>query len=200
MNLIKVLIILSISNVSFSQKVENDYLPLNLDSSLIKLIDNKKDTSILLLDFNLRDTVENKTVYFGSGFLSKMNISSFELKIEQFLIDSLNNYYKFADILILKDTDGYALKMVFDCTLELSNQPKDELSQIFLKFFKTKEDRYLLELLDFINENPDSIDLVQYGNIIYFLNQNNFIKRSKKGKYKPNKSLEFVRYLRFKKQ
>ncbi len=106
----------------------------------------------------------------------------------------------FADVLIIKDTDNYILIESYNCSAELSELSKENICYCFLNFFKTKDIIYLENFLNILYKKPDSIDLNKAGNLNYFLFINNFLKRTKKGKYILNKSPQFVRYTKKYKQ
>ena len=197
MRIINLLILIVLTSPSYSQEEAHDYFPFETDASLKQLIDQEKDTTIYLLDFYLKDTVENKTIYSGSGFLNKVQLADRFIRIERYLIGSSDVNYKFQDVLIVMDTDNYLLIESFDCMHELTELAADTMSFYFLQFFKTKDSSYLEKFEKYLNENAgsESMDLVRSGALRYFLFSHHFLQPTKSGKYKPSKSFQFIRYI-----
>ena len=187
---------LVLTSPSYSQEEAHDYFPFETDASLKQLIDQEKDTTIYLLDFYLKDTVENKTIYSGSGFLNKVQLADRFIRIERYLIGSSDVNYKFQDVLIVMDTDSYLLVESFDCMHELTELAADTMSFYFLQFFKTKDPGYLEKFEKYLNENAgsESMDLVRSGALRYFLFSHHFLIQNERGNYKPNKFPRFVRH------
>ena len=161
---------------------EKHFLPFNTKDEILVILKNYSDTTIDLYDFQIFDTLNNKTLYFADGFLTKCTINQNCLKFEQSVRVETDKYVTFLTSYLILNKDYYNFFSFYDVPVDVQSLTSG-FKKNFLAFFKSFQSN---DLNEFINYNSKVKSDNNYVYLQYYLFKMNFLLRDNNSKYVVN--------------